>query len=112
MSDINFKIDEKNRVVVCKLSNCKWNADDRIRKYDGDSYTDNYLISDIFTGVARCNPQDEFNEEIGKKIALTRAKAKRCKAINNTIRKYIKDQERVIENLKKYAIHEIPEFYF
>ena len=112
MSDIKFQIDEKNKVVICKLMNCKDIAEDRIWKYTNDFMGRKYRIPNVFIGVARCAPEDEFNVEYGKKIALTRAKIKRSKAINNEIKAYIKRARKNLENLEKYGIHKVPEIEY
>lgn len=110
MSDISYKIDKKNKVVVCKLSGCTYIALDRIEKYGLIDYAiPEAIIPDFYYGVARCLPEDKFDEEYGKEIALTKAKAKRCKAINKALKKYIKRVRRQLDTLEKYGIHQVPE---
>ena len=107
MGDVSFRIDEKNKVVVCKITNCEDLAISRIDKYSYCDYHDMnmYEIPDTFTGVARCNAYDKFDVEYGKKLALTRAKAKRGRAINAALYRYIKKAQRGLEDLKRYGIH-------
>ena len=109
MSDVTFKIDEKNRVVVCMITGCRYIAMDRIAKYTRYCPYHGYQISNTFMGIARCNPEDEFDIEYGKKLALTRAKAKRGTAINNAIIKYVSDTKRELSSLIKYGLHKIPD---
>lgn len=40
-----------------------------VLEYDGDGH----IVKSVFIGVSICNPIDEFNEEIGKKIAYNKA---------------------------------------
>ena len=119
MSDVSFRIDEKNKVVVCKITNCEDLAISRIDKYSYCGYIYNsiydrvsYEIPNTFTGVARCNPYDKFDVEYGKKLALTRAKAKRGRAINATLYRYIKKAQRGLEDLERYGIHKVPEIEY
>lgn len=111
MNDITYKVDEKSGTVVCKLSNCENIALNRILTYCNDyniRFSD-FLIRDTYIGVARCMPGDSFDVEYGKKLALTRAKIKRGRAINRVINKHIKKCRRNLDILEEYGIHKIPE---
>lgn len=113
-SDIEFKVFKDKGVVVCKLYDCETIAIRRINKYTRIScYSynrfDNDLINDVYVGVARCAPEDTFDEEYGKKLALARAKAKRGKAVNNALYAFINDVKKDLERLEKYGIHQIPD---
>jgi len=46
-----------------------------------------------FRGIAKCNPTDTFNEEIGKKIAYLRANIKRKRAYID----FMRSQTRLID---------------
>ena len=110
--DVEFRVFKDKGVVVCRLLNCAEIAKDRIEKYTHITFkhwSTKYLIPDVFVGVAKCAPEDSFDEEVGKKIALTKAKARRCKAVNNMINKFIEDEKRDLEVLATYGIHEIPD---
>lgn len=113
MNDISFRVDEKNKVVICKLTNCRDIAYDRIVKYTKEIpiYCETE-IPNVFTGIARCAPEDTFDIEYGKELALTRAKAKRGKAINTAIYKYIKRTQKGIKDLERYGVHKVPEVTF
>ncbi len=95
MSDCDFYVNEEKRTVVCVYPK----ADPVFnRRYAGDMVInfiiENFDFPDInlgdliygmrpemmmpryFTGKAVCAPEDEWNEELGKKIAFARAKEK------------------------------------
>jgi len=62
------------------------------------------LINDRFVGKAKCHPNDEFDIEYGKALALLRAKEKHQKAleakllmIDNTIKDFAKRMHRRYE---------------
>ena len=105
----------KKGVVVCKLYNCEFTATDRIYKYMNNSIKfeyDNikkYIINDVFVGVARCSKEDTYDKAFGRKLALTKAKAKRGKATNDAIKKFIKDFNTRLLTLENYGIHEVPD---
>lgn len=108
--DIEYIVLKNKKTVVCRIWNCESIARERICKYTGDWSAINNLnaISDVFVGIAKCAPEDEFDIEFGKKLALTRAKEKRGKAINEVIYNYTADVRRNLDALMKYGIHEVP----
>lgn len=113
-SDVEYFVFENKGVVVCKLHNCRFIALHRIDKYTHKTieYLEapyKYLIDEVYTGVAKCSPEDKFDEEYGKKLALTKAKAARGKAVNNAIKTFMSDIEKDLNNLKTYGLHEVPD---
>ena len=111
--DIRYKIDKENRVIVCTISGCSNIVLDRIYKYmpHFSSYGDynRFEIRDRYTGIAKCAPKDEWDEEYGKRLALTRAKIKRCKDINKTVKGTVRMLARECSKLETYGIHELPD---
>ena len=109
--DIEYFVNRERGIVVCKINNCEWIADDRINKYLPKStrcLSDDYRIAETFTGIAKCAPEDTFDEEYGKKLALTRAKAARGKAVNDAIIDFLSDMDVATNNLARYGLHDIP----
>lgn len=117
--DVEFLVFEDKGVVVCKLHNCKYVALKRIDKYTGGKLvikiggmnycSSTYLIDDIFVGVAHCAPEDKFDLEYGKKLALTRAKAKRGRAVNRAIESFINNMHLRLLKLAAEGIHKVPD---
>lgn len=74
----NFKV-FNGKVVVCELR-------------AGATFMQNngFIYSDIVTtkGRAKCHPDDEFNEEEGKKLAFQRAKENAYRKINKNLIKH------------------------
>ena len=106
-NDITYYIDESNRVIVCRLTGCAFIAADRIKKYcwnDPVDYRVEALMQDSFIGKAKCAPEDDFNIEIGKQIALKRAKAKRKRAINQVIERFRKSLEHDLLMVDMYLL--------
>lgn len=77
-----YKIDEKNKVVVCELK-----CDLQLHKHPAYDSINPDMWKKKFPGIrwmgeftvrakARCNASDTFDETIGKRIAESRAKAK------------------------------------
>ena len=46
-------------------------------------------LKNQYVGVAKCSKNDKFDVEFGKKLALTRAKLKKTKAIQKRFDKYV-----------------------
>lgn len=97
MSDCRFYVNEAERTVVCVIP--QFVEEGNWRKFTSDMVTDfiedNFMFPEIdfhyaleskltdelkmpstFMGKAVCAPEDEWNEEIGKLIAFSRAKNK------------------------------------
>ena len=111
-SDLEYLVFPNKGVVVCKIHNCRDIVLNRIARYtldDLDLYWEKYLIPDVFFGVAKCNKEDKWDEEYGKKLALVKAKAKRCRAVNNMVKQYIRDKEKELETLRRYGIRNVPD---
>lgn len=78
--NVYYNIDGENRVVVCNIA-CDLNItrrEDKVSIYTYDLFAKKFpfIKNERFVakGVARCNPQDTFDETIGKRIAESRAK--------------------------------------
>ena len=97
---IRYIVNENDRIVIAIIDNCMrdaikaanawtgsdcWNSRNRIDVHV--DYDKKYLIPDKFTGIARCSIEDEWNEDIGKKIARERVLNKYHKSLNKAIRK-------------------------
>lgn len=113
MGDIKFSVNEEKRRVICFLYNCDDIAIKRIKKYapcfDITKYKKKLRVDSLYIGVARCAPEDEFDEAFGKRLALSRAKAKRCRAVNNVIYDVLDHMENELDSLDAYGIHDVPE---
>ena len=87
MSDCRFYVDEEARVVVCVIPNTRNLLQGFISEHFSwkDINVDWALAYDLnkklelpnsFMGKAVCAPEDEWDEELGKMIAFSRAKDK------------------------------------
>lgn len=82
MSDCKFYVNEDERVVVCVIQNTEFMFADYIcnhfdwRDFYLSHIADDYMMPNSFMGKAVCSENDEWNEELGRKIAFSRAKDK------------------------------------
>ena len=111
--EVEFLEFPEKGVVVCKLSGCGDIPVVRIEKYTRnkvDPYVyQRYTIDDTFVGVAKCSPEDTFDLEYGRKLALIKAKSKRGAAINKALQRYKSDTLQDLMRLAEEGIHPVPD---
>lgn len=85
MKDCRFYVNEAERVIVCVIPHTRRMVSDFIQQHfsfgDVDFWyaledVDKVRMPDSFIGKAVCSPDDEWNEELGKMIAFSKAKDK------------------------------------
>lgn len=89
MSDCRFYVNEAERVVVCVIPKTKYMVRDFIGEnfnwrgdFDFSDYNLNYNLRESlempseFIGKAVCAPEDNWDEDIGRMLAFSRAKDK------------------------------------
>lgn len=99
-----FIVKPEDKVVVCKMKVDMQLIDSECWPYIGAAWYGNKALKvnqfGEFTvkAIARCNPEDTFDEVIGKRIAESRAKAKAFKTATNVwlcITKGLKEQANI-----------------
>ena len=103
MVTTEFIVNEEKRTVVCIITTVDDMAD-RLAKYGlaDDQYDDMEDIR-VYKGIAKCCPQDTWDESYGKKLAEWRAARKRQVDINNEIYDYIDSMSERLETLEIYG---------
>ena len=88
--EMEFFVNEKKRIVVCKVSaeiNVPWDYESVVsipwKKFEGE-------------GIAKCSPEDVFDVERGKRIALAKAESNAYSKARNYTNKYVVE---LIQNL-------------
>lgn len=104
MKDATFYINEKKRTVTCVIDHTHSRFVDFVEEmipYSSPSWLFNYRdqkkleMPNKFVGIATCGENDEFSEEIGKKIAFSRAK-------DNLNRSFFKRADYFIKYIDSY----------
>ena len=112
-SIVKYRVDEKNKRVVCIITGCSNIAVSRIVRYTKHivnlSNTKRYQLADEYVGVAKCNEKDTFDVQTGKRIALTKAKKARANAVNRMIAKFNNDMGIVCDKLNTFGISKYDE---
>ena len=74
---VRYFVNEEERVVVAVLENTRWDACNKICKMMRDTDfclvpKNKYMMHNTYRAIVTCDEQDEFDVEIGKKIAKQR----------------------------------------
>lgn len=118
MKDCKFYVDEANRTVVCVIPTWRGPEGDKVETrnmvldfieehfdfpdlhmYDALGYLSELFMKELrmprtFMGKAVCAPEDEWDEELGRKIAFSRAKDKCYKSFFKRANKFIQTMDR------------------
>lgn len=108
---VDYIIKPEEGVVVCTISECEYNAMDIVNETTGgliiSPFTENFLLSNQYKGVAKCLPGDTFDEEYGKKLAYKIAYKKYATALEKKVKYIVEDYRKVttivLKNLEKAA---------
>ena len=102
--NVRFVVQPERRKVVCIISKARdyledfvdlwqneWDAPWKVRKI--------LTMPDRFVGVATCDENDEWNEEIGKAIAFSRAKYKLHNSFFKRANTFVNECDRALSKL-------------
>jgi hypothetical protein len=120
MSDCRFYVNEAERTVVCVIpqfveeGNWRNFTSDMVTDFISDNFTfseidfdyamesklkDKLKMPNTFMGKAVCSPDDEWNEEVGKMIAFSRAKDKCYKSFFRRANHFIQTIDRRLNDM-------------
>lgn len=102
-----YYVNEKKRSAVCLLEGTGYEAFYRIKRYMPELVfldPDACRISTKFIGQAKCQEDNEFVAEVGKKIAKARAINEKERAINRVIKKVNKELNLSAWKLETYGL--------
>lgn len=102
--NVRFIIQPERRKVVCIISNTKDYLGDFIDLWGNDwsvpwKVESILRMPDRFVGVATCDENDEWNEEIGKSIAFSRAKYKLHNSFFKRANTFVNECDRALAKL-------------
>ncbi len=104
-----FKINREKGVIVC-IVRTREDILEIFRKYhclDFLGYI-KFYEEKVYKGIARCAPEDKWDETYGKRLAEYRAMMKRRKSVNKEIKKIWRDTSRKLNDLYKYGFLKAP----
>ena len=109
MKDCRFYVDETARTVVCVIPHTvtmvldfisehfQWgdiDAYDAINRWGNERFFNSLKMPHSFMGKATCAPEDEWDVELGKKIAFSRAKDKCYKSFFKRANTFVQTVDR------------------
>lgn len=110
MEDAKFIVNEEKHVVVCVIEDTKALLVNFVNdnfhigtdlgltywsKYNDKAFRDKLYMPNKFVGIATCGPDDEWNEDIGRLIAFSRAK-------DNLLKSFFKHAQIYISSLEDW----------
>lgn len=121
--NVVYYINEQNGVVVAKILCDRYEAYDVVesivRKFVRSDVanspfdvcfngldTDKFNLDEYYTGIAKCSPDDTFNAETGKRIALAKAQAKYHTDINDKLARMSLYFCRISQLIERRAVQE------
>ena len=104
-----YKVNEAKRTVVCIITTIN-DVPHRLAKYGlaDEEYDEIDYDVRIYKGIAKCAPEDEWDEIYGKRLAEYRAAKARQVDVNEELKNYIKGITKCINNLQEYGFMRDP----
>lgn len=102
-----YYVNRDKKTVVCTITT----FDDfqiRLWKYGLHNFGDYEPEKMVFKGVAKCHPEDQFDENLGKKIAEYRASKARKAYVNTKLKEFIERMTTNVEKLREYGFMREP----
>ena len=107
--EIRYIINEEKRTVVCLIKVQPTLTADIVDKYLEASNLnrtcglDIDFLGETFRGIAKCHPEDKWDEEVGCELARKRAEKRADRAINNELSAYVKSLRHAADLIEQYG---------
>ena len=104
-----YKVNKEKRTVVCIITTIN-DIPLRLEKYGlvDEDYDDVDFDIRIYKGIAKCAPEDTWDETYGKRLAEYRASRARQADVNTELKAYINYISKCIDNLYGYGLVKNP----
>lgn len=104
-----YEVNKEKRTIVCIMTTVN-DVPRRLEKYglaDGD-YDEKDFDVRVYKGIAKCAPDDTWDETYGRRLAEYKAAHARQVDVNNELKAYIKGVSRCVDNLYDYGLLKDP----
>lgn len=102
MEDCKFYVNEEKGVVVCVLEDASYLLSAALYKKSYAlwhmSSEEDISLPNVFRGKAVCSPDDVWNEDVGKRLAFYRMRAKLLNAYFNKVQYIVDKVEKELDN--------------
>ena len=102
-----YYVNPDKKTVVCTITTFD-DFQTRLWKYGLLDFDGHEPEKMVFKGVAKCHPDDQFDENLGKKIAEYRASKARMAYVNTQLREFIERTTTNIEKVRRYGFMREP----
>lgn len=104
-----YEVNEEKRIVVCIITTVN-DVKRRLEKYNlaDDDYDDFTEDVRVYKGIAKCAPEDKWDEVYGKRLAEYRASRARQVDVNNELKAFIRGITKSVDNLYDYGLLKDP----
>lgn len=104
-----YKVNKNKRTVVCIIKTIN-DVAERLKKYGlaDEDYDNIDLDIRVYKGIARCAPEDEWDETYGRRLAEYRAARARQLDVNEDLNKYIKGITKCVDSLCNFGFMKTP----
>lgn len=92
----NFIVDEKNKTVKCYLEGVVITP----TGLSGNRFMENFRM--FAKGYAKCDDKDNFDPQVGKRIALARAESRLYWKVRTEVKRAKRDAEMLIQGAEKF----------
>lgn len=103
-------------IVKASVSGCRFDAMDKINgkfvatttsaiEFGSNVWSKahkHYIMNDTYSAIARCAPEDEYNFEVGKKIAMKKLNDKYHRSLDRRIVRFKNDVTKMLQNVEQY----------
>ena len=109
-----FKVFPEHRIIKAEINDCMFDAINEFnRKFLAHSTSslalstfyckgEKFLMPNTYSVVVRCHPDDEFDEEKGKRLAIDRLADKYTKSLNKHLDNILISLDKSLERLAEY----------
>ena len=109
-----FKVIPEHRIVKAEINDCAFDAISEFnRKFLAHStsslilatanyYDEKFMMPNTYSVVVRCHPVDKFDEEKGKRLALSRLADKYTKSLNKHLENILNAIDESLYELANY----------
>ena len=109
-----FKVFPEHRVIKAEINDCEFDAiyefNRRFLAHSTPSLTlsachrrnEKFIMPNTFSVVVRCHPDDKFDEEKGKRLALNRLADKYTKSLNKHLENILNAIDESLYELANY----------
>lgn len=111
---VEIKEFKDSKIVKATIYNCRYDAVDKINsKFIAPSTSDimvsqtynndnSYMMRYSYSAIARCMPGDEYDFEVGKRIAIKKLSEKYNNALDRRVARFAKHMNKSVDAVTKY----------